>query len=108
MTDHDTIAAPPAAAARATPATPGPATAPATESGTVRARMPAHPEPADPVPAPPRAPLMSVHAVDESAVSTWITKEAGNRRIPFDRARLERSIDAVHADFPPGSFAEAP
>src|SRR5690606_10878574 len=27
-------------------------------------------------------------------------KEAGNRRLPFDRARLERSIDAIHAEFP--------
>lgn len=36
----------------------------------------------------------------KAAVSTWITKEAGNRRIPFDRARLARSIDRVHAEFP--------
>ncbi|KAF1686942.1 ribonucleoside-diphosphate reductase subunit alpha [Pseudoxanthomonas broegbernensis] len=39
-------------------------------------------------------------AIEEHDVSTWITKEAGNRRIPFDRARLERSIDAIHAEFP--------
>ncbi|MFO7340447.1 MAG: ribonucleoside-diphosphate reductase subunit alpha, partial [Lysobacteraceae bacterium] len=34
------------------------------------------------------------------AATTWITKEAGNRRLPFDPARLERSIDAIHAEFP--------
>lgn len=39
-------------------------------------------------------------AGDTAPASTWITKEAGNRRIPFDRARLERSIDRVHAEFP--------
>lgn len=31
---------------------------------------------------------------------TWITKEAGNRRIPFDPQRLESAIDRVHAEFP--------
>ena len=30
----------------------------------------------------------------------WVTKEAGNRRMPFDRARLERGIRAIHAEFP--------
>lgn len=33
-------------------------------------------------------------------VPTWVTKEAGNRRLPFDAERLQRSIDAVHAEFP--------
>ncbi|KAG1434748.1 hypothetical protein G6F57_021448 [Rhizopus arrhizus] len=33
-------------------------------------------------------------------VPTWITKEAGNRRLPFDAERLQRSIDTVHAEFP--------
>ena len=33
-------------------------------------------------------------------VPTWITKEAGNRRLPFDAQRLQRSIDAIHAEFP--------
>ncbi len=33
-------------------------------------------------------------------VPTWITKEAGNRRLPFEAERLQRSIDAVHAEFP--------
>ena len=57
-------------------------------------------DPADVVPSPPQASAMPAPAIDESQVSTWITKEAGNRRIPFDRARLERSIDAIHAEFP--------
>ena len=33
-------------------------------------------------------------------VPTWITKEAGNRRLPFEAERLQRSIDGVHAEFP--------
>ncbi|WP_037060467.1 ribonucleoside-diphosphate reductase subunit alpha [Pseudoxanthomonas suwonensis] len=58
-------------------------------------------DPADVVPPPPRAGTAPESApADEQGVSTWITKEAGNRRIPFDRARLERSIDAIHAEFP--------
>ncbi|MGB3393674.1 MAG: ribonucleoside-diphosphate reductase subunit alpha [Stenotrophomonas sp.] len=48
----------------------------------------------------------AIQAPDESAASTWITKEAGNRRIPFDRARLERSIDSVHAEFPQLEIAD--
>ncbi|MCR6686041.1 ribonucleoside-diphosphate reductase subunit alpha [Pseudoxanthomonas sp.] len=57
-------------------------------------------DPADVVPSPPQASAMPAPTIDESQVSTWITKEAGNRRIPFERARLERSIDAIHAEFP--------
>src|SRR5690606_6844190 len=38
-------------------------------------------------------------ATADGHVGTWITKEAGNRRIPYDRARLERAIDRVHAEF---------
>ena len=30
----------------------------------------------------------------------WITKEAGNRRMPFDQARLQRTVHSVHAEFP--------
>ena len=60
------------------------------------------PTPADAVP-PPHiagpAPTASLQGV-EADVATWITKEAGNRRIPYDRARLERAIDRVHAQFP--------
>ncbi len=43
-------------------------------------------------------------AVEPTAVGgeapLWITKEGGNRRMPFDPARLERSLRAVHAEFP--------
>ena len=42
----------------------------------------------------------------QAAVATWITKEAGNRRIPYDRARLERAIDRVHAEFPALDIAD--
>jgi len=30
----------------------------------------------------------------------WITKEGGNRRMPFDQARLQRTVHSVHAEFP--------
>ncbi|TYT27575.1 ribonucleoside-diphosphate reductase subunit alpha [Luteimonas viscosa] len=49
---------------------------------------------------PPRASDLAVAQDSAQDVATWITKEAGNRRIPYDRARLERSIDRVHAEFP--------
>ncbi|WP_282261152.1 ribonucleoside-diphosphate reductase subunit alpha [Stenotrophomonas sp. PS02301] len=29
----------------------------------------------------------------------WITKEGGNRRMPFDQARLERTVHSVHGEF---------
>lgn len=29
----------------------------------------------------------------------WITKEGGNRRMPFDQGRLERTVHSVHAEF---------
>src|SRR5690606_25667819 len=48
----------------------------------------------------PRIAAASEAAGAEAPASTWITKEAGNRRLPFDRERLERSIDRVHAEFP--------
>ena len=84
---HDThspagVASPSATAGEASPARPtatvageGPLPLPATAGGAMPAAAPA-------------------------PVSTWITKEAGNRRIPYDRARLERSIDRLHAEFP--------
>lgn len=53
----------------------------------------------DAIPAPRPADAQATPAAD-AAVSTWITKDAGNRRMPFDRARLQRSIDRVHAEFP--------
>ncbi|MDH5832384.1 ribonucleoside-diphosphate reductase subunit alpha [Luteimonas kalidii] len=55
---------------------------------------------------PPRAGDPHAPHVAGEAVSTWITKEAGNRRMPFDRARLERSIDRVHAEFPQLDIAD--
>ena len=84
---HDThspagVASPSATAGEASPARPtatvageGPLPLPATAGGAMPAAAPA-------------------------PVSTWITKEAGNRRLPYDRARLERSIDRLHAEFP--------
>lgn len=36
----------------------------------------------------------------------WITKEAGNRRMPFDPARLERALRSVHAHFPTLDLAD--
>jgi ribonucleoside-diphosphate reductase alpha chain len=30
----------------------------------------------------------------------WITKEGGNRRMPFEQGRLERTVHSVHAEFP--------
>ncbi|WP_431599638.1 ribonucleoside-diphosphate reductase subunit alpha [Stenotrophomonas sp.] len=36
----------------------------------------------------------------------WITKEAGNRRMLFDAARLERGLRGVHAEFPTLDLAD--
>ena len=55
-------------------------------------------DPNDHVPLPPAA-SGSAHP-PEAEATTWITKEAGNRRLAFDPARLGRSIDAVAAGFP--------
>jgi len=79
-----------AAPIRTTPAaTPATATAPAV----------AEPDDAIPAPRTTDMPTAAAAAVEQDA-ATWITKEAGNRRIPYDRARLERAIDRVHAEFP--------
>jgi ribonucleoside-diphosphate reductase alpha chain len=75
------------------------ATAPATARDAAPTR-PTAPAPGDaslPLPATDGG---SAPAAAPAPVSTWITKEAGNRRIPYDRARLERSIDRIHAEFP--------
>lgn len=61
-----------------------------------------HPD--DGVPLPSAAPAV-LHTPTPEAV-TWITKDAGNRRTPYDRARLERSIDRVHAEFPQLDIAD--
>lgn len=52
------------------------------------------------VPVPTPAAARAAAPAPPPAATTWITKEAGNRRLPFDPARLERSIDAIHAEFP--------
>ncbi|AJC47616.1 MULTISPECIES: ribonucleoside-diphosphate reductase subunit alpha [Xanthomonas] len=36
---------------------------------------------------------------DQRAV-TWIVKDGGNRRMAFDRSRLQRTLDRIHAEFP--------
>ena len=96
MSSNDTIATAPAAQpTRTTDDTAAPA--PATHS-----LRPVIADPGDAVPSPPIAepmPTTSLPAA-EADVATWITKEAGNRRIPYDRTRLERAIDRVHAEFP--------
>ena len=99
MTSQDTVAANAPAAADATPAATAPPVSP----------TPPAVEPDDTVPPPPSAAMNTAIAelTDADAdVSTWITKEAGNRRIPYDRARLERSIDRTHAEFPQLDIAD--
>src|SRR5690606_39052174 len=59
----------------------------------------------DAIPAP-RTAAASAAPDAAAPTATWITKEAGNRRITFDRARLERSIDRVHAEFPQLEIAD--
>ena len=104
MTSHETVATEtPAAAADATADT---VTAPATSPISV---APPAVEPDDVVPPPPSAAMNTAIAEvfdAEAGVSNWITKEAGNRRIPYDRARLERSIDRTHAEFPQLDIAD--
>jgi ribonucleoside-diphosphate reductase alpha chain len=44
-----------------------------------------------------------INTAFEAATATetlWITKEGGNRRMPFDQTRLERTVHSVHAEFP--------
>ena len=96
MSSHDTTATAPEACQTGTldaavPAASAPCTAP-----------PAASDPGDAVPSPRTAGPMptATPAPDDATVATWITKEAGNRRMPYDRARLERAIDRVHAEFP--------
>lgn len=44
--------------------------------------------------------------VASSGDGLWISKEGGNRRMPFEQARLLRSIQAVHAEFPQLDLAD--
>ncbi len=99
MTSSDTTAADPAI--EQIPAAP----APAAEVKPAVARVVEDDDAGDAIP-PPRATDMHTQAVAEQDVATWITKEAGNRRIPFDRARLERSIDRTHSEFPQLDIAD--
>ncbi|WP_022971869.1 ribonucleotide reductase N-terminal alpha domain-containing protein, partial [Xanthomonas maliensis] len=99
MTTNDTLAAAAAAGIPAPTSVPAPVSAPVS---TVV-------DPADPsdiVPPPRQAIAMHAQTLEEQNVATWITKEAGNRRIPFDHARLERAIDAIHAEFPQLDIAD--
>src|SRR5690554_4753458 len=88
MATQDSPAAPVA------PAISGAAPAPAAALDAIDASdaIPS-PRTAEPMPA-------TIDSTADADVATWITKEAGNRRIPYDRARLERAIDRVHAEFP--------
>ncbi|MGO1541357.1 MAG: ribonucleoside-diphosphate reductase subunit alpha, partial [Luteimonas sp.] len=101
MSSHDTTAAAPEA-----PQTRSPdgTAAPAPSAPT----RPAASDPGDTVPSPRAAEPMSTTSPSpaDADATTWITKEAGNRRIPYDRARLERAIDRVHAEFPQLDIAD--
>ncbi|WP_449284050.1 ribonucleoside-diphosphate reductase subunit alpha [Luteimonas yanweni] len=44
--------------------------------------------------------MSDTDASTATAVATWITKDAGNRRLPYRRERLERAIDRIHGEFP--------
>lgn len=92
MTTNDTLAA--IAAGTATP-TSVPASVAAPACGA-----PELTDPSDIVPPPRQAIAMHAQTIEEQNVSTWITKEAGNRKIPFEPERLERAIDQIHAEFP--------
>jgi len=45
-------------------------------------------------------------AIDAGEHTLWITKEAGNRRMRFDPARLDRALRSVHAEFPSLDLAD--
>ncbi|MEL4893609.1 ribonucleoside-diphosphate reductase subunit alpha [Xanthomonas protegens] len=47
----------------------------------------------------PEQPASSEPSNDQRAV-TWIVKDGGNRRMAFDRSRLQRTLDRIHAEFP--------
>lgn len=60
----------------------------AVDPSTAAATATAQPEPASSEP-----------SNDQRAV-TWIVKDGGNRRMAFDRSRLQRTLDRIHAEFP--------
>ena len=96
---HQTNAPADAPALAATPALGGDDTATRAASAPAADAAAAHGAVDDAIPAPRPGDGRATPAAD-AAASTWITKDAGNRRMPFDRARLQRSIDRVHAEFP--------
>ncbi|TWT22307.1 ribonucleoside-diphosphate reductase subunit alpha [Luteimonas marina] len=105
MSNHNTPAAEPAIEPTAADAAAAAAAATATAAAKPAAPAPDAVETDDAIPAP-RATDMPDTATADQDVATWITKEAGNRRIPYDRARLERAIDRVHAEFPQLDIAD--
>jgi len=54
----------------------------------------------DTVTSPATAPTDTAVDAATATETLWITKEGGNRRMPFDQARLERTVHSVHAEFP--------
>ncbi|MFY0184801.1 ribonucleoside-diphosphate reductase subunit alpha [Stenotrophomonas sp. PUT21] len=54
----------------------------------------------DTVTSPATAPTDTAVDAATATETMWITKEGGNRRMPFDQARLERTVHSVHAEFP--------
>ncbi len=54
----------------------------------------------DTVTSPATAPTDTAIDPATATETLWITKEGGNRRMPFDQARLERTVHSVHAEFP--------
>ncbi len=54
----------------------------------------------DTVTSPATAPTDTAVDAATATETLWITKEGGNRRMPFDQARLERTVHSVHAQFP--------
>src|SRR5690606_3865304 len=44
--------------------------------------------------------MSDTDASTATAVATWITKDPGNRRLPYRRERLERAIVRIHGEFP--------
>lgn len=54
----------------------------------------------DTVTSPATAPTDTAVDAATATETLWITKEGGNRRMPFDQTRLERTVHSVHAEFP--------
>ncbi|PPT90980.1 ribonucleoside-diphosphate reductase subunit alpha [Xanthomonas theicola] len=50
--------------------------------------------------APPDAAATPSEPSNDQRAVTWIVKDGGNRRMAFDRSRLQRTLDRIHAEFP--------